>query len=117
MFASNTGTALNARNVARRGFEPALKEAGLYTAIPKITFHDLRHAFASLMVAQGANSIELATVMGHRDSRTTETIYIHLFDRERSEEQIRAAIKPRSPLNMLRHEDADSARRATRPSP
>ena len=45
------------------------------------------------MVAQGTNSIELATVMGHRDSRTTETIYIHLFDRERSEEKIRAAMQ------------------------
>ena len=93
VFASNTGTALNARNVVRRGFEPALKEAGLNTTTPKITFHDLRHAFASLMVAQGTNSIELATVMGHRDSRTTETIYIHLFDRERSEEKIRAAMQ------------------------
>ena len=88
-----TPAALNARNVVRRGFEPALKEAGLNTTTPKITFHDLRHAFASLMVAQGTNSIELATVMGHRDSRTTETIYIHLFDRERSEQRIRAAMQ------------------------
>ena len=93
VFPSNRGTPLNARNVVTRGFEPALREAGLSTTQPKITFHDLRHAFASIMIERGAISTDLAEVMGHRDSRTTEGIYIHLFNRERMDDKVRAAMQ------------------------
>lgn len=93
VFASRVGTALNARNVVRRGFEPALEAAGLRPIDPKITFHDLRHAFASIMIERGTTSVELATVMGHRDSRTTERIYIHLFNRAKMEARVRAAMQ------------------------
>jgi integrase len=33
--------------MVRRYFEPALRKAGL----PRIRFHDLRHTFASLLIA------------------------------------------------------------------
>jgi integrase len=93
VFASSVGTPLNARNVVTRGFEPALKAAGLAGLKPKIVFHDLRHAFASFMIERGTSSVDLAEVMGHRDSRTTERIYIHLFNRQRMEEKVRAAMQ------------------------
>ena len=35
----------------------------------------------------------LADLMGHTDSRTTERIYIHLFNRERTDEQVREAMQ------------------------
>jgi integrase len=38
-------------------------------------------------------SVELANVMGHRDSRTTEQIYVHIFNRERMEDRVRAAMQ------------------------
>jgi integrase len=93
VFASNEGTPLNARNVATRGLAPALEAAGLSGGDPKITFHELRHAFASMMIERGMTSIDLANVMGHRDSRTTETIYIHLFNRVRMEDNVRIAMQ------------------------
>ena len=93
VFASNSGTALNSRNVVTRGFEPAREAAGLAGLEPKITFHDLRHAFASIMIERGMTSIDLATIMGHRDSRTTERIYIHLFNRTKMEDKVRAAMQ------------------------
>jgi integrase len=65
---------------------------------PKITFHDLRHAFASIMIERGINSTVLADVMGHRDSRTTERIYIHLFNRQRTDDSVRAAMQ--SAMNL-----------------
>ena len=93
VFASKTGTALNRSNVRNRGLAPALEAAGLSGRTPMITFHDLRHAFASIMIAQGITSIVLAKVLGHTDSRTTERIYIHVFDRERTEDRVRDAMQ------------------------
>lgn len=93
MFVSNSGTALNPSNVRTRGLRPALEPAGLTNSSPKIVFHDLRHAFASMMIAQGLSSVVLADVMGHTDSRTTERIYIHLFNRQRTDQQVRAAMQ------------------------
>ena len=93
VFPSRNGTALNARNVVTRGFEPAREVAGLAGLEPKITFHDLRHAFASIMIERGTTSVDLAEIMGHRDSRTTESIYIHLFNRQRMEAKVRAAMQ------------------------
>jgi integrase len=100
VFPSKKGTPLLARNVVGRGFVPALALAGLDTVKPQITFHDLRHAFASIMIERGINSTVLADVMGHRDSRTTERIYIHLFNRERSDDHLRAAMQ--SAMNLPR---------------
>ncbi len=32
-----------------------------------VTFHDLRHTFASLMIAAGANPLQIAETLGHTD--------------------------------------------------
>jgi integrase len=81
VFASSTGRPLNHRNVAQRGFEAAAKEAGLIAeGQPRVTFHDLRHAFASIMIERGLSSTVLARVMGHRDATTTERKYIRLVN-------------------------------------
>ena len=81
VFASSTGRPFSHRNVAQRGFEAAAKEAGLNgEGHPRVTFHDLRHAFASIMIERGLSSTVLAHVMGHRDATTTERKYVHLFN-------------------------------------
>jgi integrase len=94
VFATLTGRPLNHRNVAQRGFEAAAKEAGLVgEGKPRITFHDLRHAFASIMIERGLSSTVLAHVMGHRDATTTERKYVHLFNRQRTDDQVREAMQ------------------------
>lgn len=50
------------------------------------------------MIERGITSAVLADSMGHRDSRTTETIYIHLFNRQRTDEQVRIAMQ--SAMNL-----------------
>ncbi len=93
VFASLEGTPLSKSNVRNRGLAPALEAARLSGLNPKIVFHDLRHAFASIMIDRGVSSVVLAQVMGHRDARTTEQIYIHIFDRERTDDRVREAMQ------------------------
>jgi integrase len=71
VFASRTGTALDAANV-RREFKAACKAA-------KIGEHwtprELRHSFVSLMSSSGVPVEEIARLAGHSNTRTTEVVY------------------------------------------
>ncbi len=51
VFASRVGTPLHFRNVSRRGLDEAVAAAGIKET-PKLRFHDLRHTFASLLIAK-----------------------------------------------------------------
>ena len=88
VFAGRDGRPLGHRNSSRRGFEKAAKLAG----IEGVTFHDMRDAFASRMVARGVEPVTLAKVMGHENARVTLDRYVHLYDRQRSDDRIREAM-------------------------
>ncbi len=88
VFASNEGTPLGHRNLTRRGFEPAVARAG----IENVTFHDMRHAFASRMIARGIEPVTLAKLMGHEDIRETLNTYTDLWDRVRTDDAVRKAM-------------------------
>jgi integrase len=89
IFASREGGPLQHRNVARRGFERSRDEAKL----PKrLTFHDLRHAAASRMIAAGLSPVVVAELLGHGDATVTLSVYAHLWDRQRTDEAVRAAL-------------------------
>jgi integrase len=88
VFASRNGKPLMHRNATGRGFELAAEKAG----IEGVSFHSMRHAFASRMISRGISSTVLAAVMGHESSTITEKRYIHLFDQQRTDEQVRQAM-------------------------
>lgn len=89
VFASLRGTPLQHRNVTRRGFEAARDEAGL----PKsLSFHDLRHAAASRLIASGVDDAMVADQIGHGDSGVTRKIYAHVYDRAAKMDAVRAAL-------------------------
>ncbi len=75
IFASTIGTPLSHRNVSRRGFEAPRDEAKLPRGL---TFHDLRHAAASRLIAAGLSPVTVATVLGHEDPTTTMRVYAHM---------------------------------------
>jgi integrase len=45
-----------------------------------LDFHDLRHTFASLMIASGCHPKVLQTLMGHESIKTTMDTYGHLYE-------------------------------------
>src|SRR5439155_18535470 len=90
VFASRQGTPLGHRNVCR-AFTRIVKTAGL-DGEPKLTFHGLRHIYASMMIERGISSTVLAEQMGHTSSTVTEQRYIHLFNRVRTDEAVRVAL-------------------------
>ena len=80
VFCTRKGTPLEPENMIGQQFDPALTRAGLR----HIRFHDLRHTFASLLIAQGENVKFIQGQLGHASATTTLDRYGHLFpDAER----------------------------------
>lgn len=77
VFSTGKGTPLYWRNVARRGLGSALDRAKL----EHIRWHDLRHTFASLLVAEELNVVFVSRQLGHASPDITLRVYAHLFDR------------------------------------
>jgi len=59
----------------KNAFRRAVKDAGLGK---EVTPHVLRHTAASWMAEAGVPMSEIAAVLGHRDSRTTERVYARM---------------------------------------
>jgi integrase len=73
VFTSKIGTPLDARNVVRR-FKALLVKAGLRDQ----RFHDLRHACASLLLAQGIPARVVMEILGHSQISLTLNTYSHV---------------------------------------
>ncbi len=74
VFATPDGKPLDPANVLR-GFKLLLKKAGL----PPRRLHDLRHAFATLLLQRGENPKVVQALLGHSSVVTTLQIYDHLM--------------------------------------
>jgi integrase len=48
--------------------------------LPHMRFHDLRHTYASLLIAQGVPLKYVSGLLGHTNISTTANIYGHLYD-------------------------------------
>ena len=74
VFTSRLGTPIHPENLGRT-MRPFLERAGC----PPQRFHDLRHACASLLLAQGTSMKEIQETLGHTQLATTSEIYAHLY--------------------------------------
>jgi len=83
VFATGSRTSLSQRN-ATRAFAKSVDRAEL----SDVTFHTLRHTFASLLIAQGRDPVFVADQLGHASAKTTLDVYSHLF---RAAREARAA--------------------------
>ncbi len=85
VFASKFGTSPDQRNVANRGLKLACREAGL----EGVSFHVLRHTFASILIAQGHDVVFVSRQLGHANAAITLKVYAHWFDAARHAETAR----------------------------
>jgi integrase len=74
VFVTEDGQPLNRRQVLKQYFRPLLKEAGLPE---KMKFHTLRHAAASLLLADGVPVPLVSSMLGHSTPAFTMAIYSH----------------------------------------
>lgn len=75
VFPHTDGRPLNHGLLLRQGFYPAMRRAKLR----RIRFHDLRHTFASLLIATNVHPKRIQALMGHSTIRVTMDVYEHLM--------------------------------------
>lgn len=68
-------------------FKPACARAGL----TDVRFHDLRHSYASMLLAAGVEVYKVSRWMGHANISTTDSIYAHLYPGDHSADAERLA--------------------------
>jgi integrase len=90
VFTTGSGKPYGWSNVDRE-LKSACDRAKL--AEPKPRFHDLRHTFASLLIAQGANVVYVSGQLGHASSDITLRVYAHLFASAEHGDKTRALLE------------------------
>lgn len=81
-------------HLTRQGFHGLLKDISVAAGLSpsRVTPHVLRHAFATHLLAHGADLRSIQTLLGHADVTTTE-IYTHVLD-----ERLKALVLQNHPL-------------------
>ena len=69
-------------------FHAARKGARLHD----VTFHALRHTFASILISQGRDVQFVSRQLGHTKTSTTWDTYVHLFEAQRHADDARTQL-------------------------
>jgi integrase len=73
VFATSLGTPFGPETVTQRSFKPLLRR----TVLPEIRFHDLRHTYATLLLARGVHPTYVQRALGHASVKMTLDRYSH----------------------------------------
>lgn len=73
-YKENTGNPWNPDNCSQK-FRRFVKRLG----VTKVSFHGLRHCFASLCISQGIEILKISKMLGHASASFTYDTYVHLL--------------------------------------
>jgi integrase len=88
VFSTQSGAPLGRRDALR-----ALRLFTTRAGIPSFTLHELRHTFASILIAQGELPTMVAKQMGHTDPGLTMKVYAHLWEAQESTDKAREKLQ------------------------
>lgn len=74
IFYSAVGTPVQKRNIYR-SFNDIVKSAGITS---DVTFHSMRHSFATRLIEKGADIKTISELLGHKSIKVTLDIYSHI---------------------------------------
>ena len=89
LFTTQAGAALNVANFRNRVWKPTVR--ALDGVPDQLRFHDLRHAFATLLNADGVPFREITALLGQSSSGETER-YVHRLPDQTLVRRARGAI-------------------------
>jgi integrase len=72
----------NAGKVFDRIIEQANENREKQDHVKRLTFHKLRHTFASLLLSKGKDIAEVSRLLGHSDCAITLKVYSHFVPRK-----------------------------------
>lgn len=75
VFPNESGNFMDSHNLKKRKFKTVLRRAG----VTEVRFHDLRHTFASVLLANDAHPKYVQHQLGHSSIKITMDIYSHLM--------------------------------------
>ncbi|MDP9427049.1 MAG: site-specific integrase [Actinomycetota bacterium] len=75
VFCTGKGTLINPTNLRKRSFAPLLVRAGL----PHMTFHQLRHTAATILLLKNVNPKIVSEMLGHASIAITLDTYSHVL--------------------------------------
>jgi integrase len=75
IFCTGKGTLINPTNLRRRSLAPLLQRAGL----PPMTFHQLRHTAATILLLKNVNPKIVSEMLGHANIAITLDTYSHVL--------------------------------------
>ncbi len=75
VFCTTTSTLINPTNLRKRSFAPLLDRAGL----PHMTFHQLRHTTATILLLKNVNPKVVSEMLGHATIAITLDTYSHVL--------------------------------------
>jgi integrase len=106
VFTNSRGGPMRQSNFYARQFKPAVLRLGL----PEATrFHDLRHSYAAMLIAEGAHPRAIMERLGHSTIQVTLGTYGHLFPNLEAAltdalDEVYRAAKPARPAEIRRIE-------------
>ena len=78
VFATREGLPLDRRNLLRKHVKPAARKLGL----PNVTWHLLRHCYATMLDSLGTPVGTMQSLLGHSAPEITREVYLHAIPEE-----------------------------------